>query len=83
MKLYKVQLDLTLVINSLKEFNLHEYNSEKPIVFVEAKSPDDACHQAYYKLAAILLKQDYTKENVSFINELLLDISISRVSVPK
>ena len=76
-------MDLSLVINLLKEFELHEYNSERPIIFVEAKSPDDACHKAYYKLVAIILKQNSTKKTLSLINELLYDITISKVSVPK
>ena len=83
MKIYKVEMDLSLVINLLKEFELHEYNSERPIIFVEAKSPDDACHKAYYKLVAIILKQNSTKKTLSLINELLYDISISKVRVPK
>ena len=62
MKIYKVEMDLSLVISRLKHFELHEYNSEKPILFVEAKSPDDACHKAYFKLVALILKQEHTKE---------------------
>ena len=76
-------MDLSLAINRLKKFDLHEYNSQRPIVFVEAKSPDDACHQAYYKLATIILKQDCAKKTASLIEELFLDISITKVGVPK
>ena len=76
-------MDLSLAINRLKKFDLHEYNSQRPIVFVEAKSPDDACHQAYYKLATIILKQDCSKKTASLIEELFLDISITKVGVPK
>ena len=66
-------MDLSLAINRLKEFELHEYNSERPIIFVEAKSPDDACHQAYYRLATIILKQDCnTKKLHHLIEEILL-----------
>ena len=83
MKIYKVEMDLSLAINRLKQFELHEYNSERPIIFVDAKSPDDACHQAYYRLATIILKQDCNKKTASLIEEILLDISISKVSVPK
>ena len=83
MKIYKVEMDLSQVITSLKEFELHEYNSERPLIFVEAKSPDDACHKAYFRLVAIILKQDSSKKTLSLINELLYDISISKVSVPK
>jgi hypothetical protein len=83
MKIYKVEMDLSLVISRLKKFELHEYNSERPIIFVEAKSPDDACHQAYYRLATVILKQDCNKKTASFIEEVLLDISITKVDIPK
>ena len=76
-------MDLSQVITSLKEFELHEYNSERPLIFVEAKSPDDACHKAYFRLVAIILKQDSSKKTLSLINESLYDISISKVSVQK
>ena len=65
-------MDLSLVISRLKKFDLHEYNTERPIIFVEAKSPDDACHQAYYRLATVI-----------FIEDILLDISITKVDTPK
>ena len=83
MKIYKVEMDLSLVIRRLKHFELHEYNSEKPILFVEAKSPDDACHKAYFKLVALILKQEHTKETILLTNEILHDISITKVSIPK
>ena len=76
-------MGLSLVISRLKHFELHEYNSEKPILFVEAKSPDDACHKAYFKLVALILKQEHTKETILLTNEILHDISITKVSIPK
>ena len=83
MKIYKVEMDLSLVISRLKHFELHEYNSEKPLLFVEAKSPDDACHKAYFKLVALILKQEHTKETILLTNEILHYISITKVSIPK
>ena len=76
-------MDLSLVISRLKKFDLHEYNTERPIIFVEAKSPDDACHQAYYRLATVILKQDCNKKTATFIVDILLDISITKVDTPK
>ena len=76
-------MDLSLVISRLKKFDLHEYNTERPIIFVEAKSPDDACHQAYYRLATVILKQDCNKKPATFIEDILLDISITKVDTPK
>ena len=76
-------MDLSLVISRLKKFDLHEYYTERPIIFVEAKSPDDACHQAYYRLATVILKQDCNKKTATFIEDILLDISITKVDTPK
>ena len=55
MKIYKVELDLSLVISRLKKYKLQQYNSTHPTVFVQADNPDDACHLAYYQLAEIIL----------------------------
>ena len=82
MKIYKVELDLSLVINRLKKYSLKQYNSTYPTVFVEANNPDDACHLAYYQLAEIILKQDLSSETAVFVRELLLDISVKSLSVP-
>ena len=50
-------MDLSLVINELSSFRLMQYNSAFPIVFVEAKSPDDACFKATYGLLQIIMNQ--------------------------
>ena len=56
MKIYKVHMVLTLVIPRLKKYELEDYNSSTPIIFVEAKDPDDACYKAMHKLAQKILK---------------------------
>ena len=58
MKIYKVFMDLELVISRLRKFRLKEYNSSFPIVFVDAKDPDDACYTAIYNLGSSVLSQD-------------------------
>ena len=83
MKIYKVELDLSLVMGRLKKYSLQQYNSTYPTVFVEANNPDDACHLAYYQLAEIILKQDLSSETALLVRELLLDISIKSLSVPQ
>ena len=47
---------LTLVMPRLKKYTLEDYNSSTPIIFVEAKDPDDACYKAMHKLASKILK---------------------------
>ena len=62
MLIFKVHLDLSLIINRLIRFNLHEYDSTQPIVFVEAADPDGACFKAIFNLIQIILKQDSSIE---------------------
>lgn len=82
MKLYKVKMDLTLVMARLKKFRLKEYNDVAPTIFVEARDPDEACHLAYYRLVEILLKQDNSKETSLLAKDILFDITIREVRVP-
>lgn len=82
MKIYKVELDLSLVISRLTKYDLQQYNSSRPTVFVQAENPDDACHLAYYQLAEIILRQDLSTETALFIRDLLFDVSVKNVSIP-
>ena len=79
MVIYKVYLDLSLVIARLKRFKLKEYNSTFPIVFVEAKSPDDACFKATYGLVNTLLKQDDSIQTRLLCRSIKHDIRIIQV----
>ena len=83
MKIYKVKLDLSLVIARLKKYNLQQYNSAHPTIFVQADNPDDACHLAYYQLAEIILKQDLSSETALFVSEILFDVSLKGLSEPQ
>ena len=79
MVIYKVYLDLTLVMPRLKGFKLKEYNSNFPIVFVEAKSPDDACFKSVYVLINGILKQDDSVETRLLCRSIKEDIRIIKV----
>jgi hypothetical protein len=70
---------MTLVMPSLKRFKLKEYNSNFPIVFVEANSPDDACFKAIYSLVSILLKQDDSVHIRILCRQIKHDIRIIKV----
>tara|TARA_B110000014_G_scaffold234914_1_gene199105 strand:+ start:667 stop:915 length:249 start_codon:yes stop_codon:yes gene_type:complete len=80
MKIYKVYMDLQLVIPRLREFRLKEYNSTFPIVFIEAKDPDDACYKAIYNLVSGLLSQDSSVETSLLCRSIVHDIRIIKVS---
>ena len=71
MKIYKVYMDLSLITSNF------------PTIFVDAEDPDGACHSAYYGLVEIVLKQDSTKETSKLMKELLLDIRILKVELPR
>lgn len=80
MLIFKVHLDLSLVINRLIRFNLNEYNSARPIVFVEAANPDGACFKAIFNLIQIILKQDDSIESRLLCRSIREDIRITKVS---
>ena len=80
MKIYKVFMDLELVISRLRNFRLKEYNSSFPIVFVDAKDPDDACYKAIYNLVSSVLSQDSSLETSLLCREIVFDIRIIKVS---
>ena len=73
-------MDLELVISRLRKFKLKEYNSPFPIVFVDARDPDDACYKCYHKFAESILKQD--KNMIKQIKSIFNDISIKKIDVP-
>ncbi len=80
MKIYKVTLDMTLVLSRLREFDLKEFNSLKPIVFIDADNPDDACFKSHYKLASVILAQD--PNMATQMKDILADITITNIVVP-
>lgn len=79
MKIYVLEFDMTIVLSRLKKFNLYEFNSASPHIFVEANDPDDACYQAYCKFSEILLKQDESMETAVLIKEVFHDMRILKV----
>ncbi len=80
MKIYKVYLDMTLIISRLKNFRLYEYNTTSPIIFVEADDPDGACFKATYQLIRILLDQDSSSETKDICQDIKKDIRVLKVS---
>jgi hypothetical protein len=76
MKIYKVYLDMSIVVSRLKKYRIYEYNSEYPIIFVEADDPDGACYTAIYKLLKLVLDQDDSKEARKLCREIKQDIRV-------
>jgi len=81
MKIYKVELDLTLVIARLSKYNIYEYNSELPIIFVEAYDPDEACFKSVHKLMHLILKKEDTVESRILCKDIKADIRVIRATV--
>jgi hypothetical protein len=82
MKIYKVKLSLLLVMHRLKRYDLGRYNYDTPIIFVDAKDPDGACHAAVYGLFEIMYKQDSSIETKLLFRELAYDIRVIKVYNP-
>ena len=83
MKIYRLTLCLQLVIARLKKFDLKQYNSERPIIFVEANDPDEACYRAIYNLTSIILKQDNSKVTLELLKDIIYDIRVIRIGIPQ
>jgi hypothetical protein len=83
MKIYRLTLCLQLVISRLKKFDLKQYNSERPIIFVEAKDPDEACYRAIYNLTSIILKQDSSKATIELLKEIMYDVRVIKIGLPQ
>ena len=79
MKIYVLYIDMTLILPRLKKYRLQEFNSQFPIIFIEAEDPDDACYKCSCKFTEILLKQDYSKENAEFIKNISYELRILKV----
>lgn len=79
MKIYTVKLDMALVLARLKRFKLGEFNSQSPIIFIEASDPDDACYFAFCKFSEMLLKQDESVKTALLIKSVQSDIRITKV----
>ena len=81
MLLFKVYLDLSLIINRLIKFDLKEYGSSVcPIVFIEAANPDEACFKAIFNLIQIILKQDDSVESRLLCRAIREEIRVTKIS---
>jgi hypothetical protein len=68
-----------MCISRLKKFNLREFNSPYPVIFVEAKDPDDACYKCFCLFTENILKQDESKETAKLIKDILPDVRVTKV----
>ena len=82
MRVYKVFMDLSLIMAILKKYRLAEYNTEYPIVFIEANDPDDACYKAKYNLIRKIIKQDSSPEAESLCAEIMHDMRVIKAYIP-
>ena len=79
MKIYTVKIDISLALPRLKKFDLREFNSAFPILFVEASDPDGACYEAVCKFSEMLLKQNESKTTAYLIKDILQDFRVIKV----
>ena len=83
MKIYKLKLDMSLVISRFKKFKLYNYNLAYPIIFIDADNPDEACYKCLHQFCSMILKQDDSKETASLLKDALFDIRVLKVTDPK
>ncbi len=72
---------MTLVISRLRKYRLGEYNTNQPIVFVEANDPDGACFKAVHKLIRMILDQDDSAKARLLCKDIKPDIRIIKAAV--
>jgi hypothetical protein len=82
MKMYKLHVDMYLILPRLKKFRLGDYNSVTAIVFVEAKSADDACGIVWDQFVDMIQKQDNSTETNLLLKDLKDDFKVMKVYVP-
>jgi len=82
MMIYKVAMCLQIALPRLKRFDLKEYAATRPIIFVEAKDPDDACHKVVKTLVSLILSQDDSLEVKHMCKDIVNDVRIIKAQVP-
>jgi len=82
MKMYKLHIDMYLILPRLKKFRLGDYNAVTALVFIEAKSADDACGIAWEQLVKMIQKQDNSTETNLLLKDLKEDFKVTKVYVP-
>lgn len=70
---------MTNILGRLKRFNLGEFNSQFPILFIEADDPDWACYCVFCKFSETLLRQDESIETAQLCKSLNHDMRITKV----
>lgn len=68
-----------MCIARLKKFDLREFNNPYPVIFLEAKDPDDACYRCICLFTENLLKQNESAQTAYLIKEILPDVRITKV----
>lgn len=79
MKLYKIYMDISKIVSLLKKFSLGEFQHPFPIIFIEAKDPDEACHIAYLRFVETILKQNDSEETSKLLQDILFNVRVTRV----
>jgi hypothetical protein len=83
MKIYKVAMCLQMAIPRLKSFDLKEYAATRPILFVEAHNPDEACHKVMSSLISLILSQDDSLETKLLCKDIINDVRVITAKVPE
>ena len=82
MKMYKMHVDMGLLLPRLRKFRLGDYNAITAIVFAEADNPDEAVGKAWDQLVKMVMKQDDSNDTVMLLRELKHDFAVKKAYVP-
>lgn len=80
--IYKVYIDMVLILDRLKEFSLEEFGGHKyeyAVLEIEATDPDDACYLSFKSLCDAVLSQDDSTETKLLLKELKYDFKVFKL----
>ena len=77
--IYKVDLDITKVRQSLVKAHVLTYNSNTTVVFVDAEDPDDACNQEMEELKVKVLDHYNSTEVQEIVKSFDNEVSVKTI----
>tara|TARA_R100001163_G_scaffold59286_1_gene47987 strand:- start:2460 stop:2720 length:261 start_codon:yes stop_codon:yes gene_type:complete len=77
--IYKVDLDITKVRQSLVKAHVLTYTSNTAVVFVDAEDPDDACNQGMEELKVKVLDHYNSTEVQEIVKSFDNEVSVKTI----
>ena len=77
--IYQVDVNVSKAAQQMSKLNVDIYNKDEVMIFVKAKSPDGACHEALKKIKLDILAINHTLETMEFVNKLHFYVSVVKI----